>query len=179
MQIETRAAAAAAGRTQYFTGKPCKNGHLAARYTQSGTCSTCIADATRATRSRVTQAVAGNSYTAKRAHVVELAEVRIRAYAGDAETVRGVAAAYCMARYPTLSREDVTIKAAPTDLAGGTALYRVRVPLEHAAAVRETANALLNARGASLSQFHANQAERAAAMVGADAPAAPGEWAFA
>ena len=31
-----------AGETRYFTGKPCKHGHTAARYTQSGACSACL-----------------------------------------------------------------------------------------------------------------------------------------
>lgn len=30
------------GVVQYFTGTPCKAGHLAPRYTSSGQCSTCV-----------------------------------------------------------------------------------------------------------------------------------------
>lgn len=32
-----------AGKTRYFTGKPCKNGHLAQRYTSTGGCVECLA----------------------------------------------------------------------------------------------------------------------------------------
>src|SRR5690242_21386803 len=39
--IVTRAEAKAAGSTRYFTGKPCKYGHLAERTTASGECAEC------------------------------------------------------------------------------------------------------------------------------------------
>lgn len=42
MQIGTRQEAIAAHRNKYFTGEPCKSGHVAERYTQSGTCEMCI-----------------------------------------------------------------------------------------------------------------------------------------
>jgi hypothetical protein len=41
-QIITREYARHNGLNKYFTGKPCKNGHLAERYTMSGTCQECI-----------------------------------------------------------------------------------------------------------------------------------------
>lgn len=42
MEIITRSAAIRAGLKKYFTGEPCKNGHLAERYVQSCTCELCI-----------------------------------------------------------------------------------------------------------------------------------------
>jgi len=39
--IVTRAEAKAAGSTRYFTGEPCKYGHLAERTTTSGECAEC------------------------------------------------------------------------------------------------------------------------------------------
>lgn len=42
MIITTRREAKLVGMSKYFTGKPCKNGHVAERYVQSGTCSECI-----------------------------------------------------------------------------------------------------------------------------------------
>ena len=39
----TRAEAKAAGSPRYNTGKPCKHGHIADRFTSSGTCSECLA----------------------------------------------------------------------------------------------------------------------------------------
>ena len=45
----SRAQAKAQGLKQYFTGKPCKHGHVASRWTNSGKCSECsrLADAKR------------------------------------------------------------------------------------------------------------------------------------
>lgn len=42
MNILTREEARRHGEPKYFTGIPCKNGHVTYRYTQSGTCSACI-----------------------------------------------------------------------------------------------------------------------------------------
>lgn len=173
MQVISRAEAYAAGQSQYFTGKPCKNGHTTYRYVQSGTCSACISSATVRSRAAVGQ---GGPRQVRRDHVADLAELRVRCYPADARQVLDTAAALCTAVYPTLTREDVAVRAAPTDAAGGTMLYRVRVPLQHAQMVRDLANALLEAHKVDLSAFHAQQAERAVAMVPA-APAAP-EWAF-
>jgi 5-methylcytosine-specific restriction endonuclease McrA len=39
--IVTRAEAKAAGSKRYFTGRPCRKGHLSERYVSKGTCSTC------------------------------------------------------------------------------------------------------------------------------------------
>lgn len=42
MTFSTRKAALAAGSPTYFTGNPCKHGHISYRYTQSGGCRECI-----------------------------------------------------------------------------------------------------------------------------------------
>ena len=39
----TRSEAKASGAPQYFTGKPCKQGHLAPKFTCSGSCTECLA----------------------------------------------------------------------------------------------------------------------------------------
>lgn len=40
-EVKTRRQAAEAGENKYFTGRPCKNGHLSLRYTNSGICCAC------------------------------------------------------------------------------------------------------------------------------------------
>lgn len=40
--LVTRAEAKAAGKTRYFTGKPCPKGHISERYTTKGTCIACL-----------------------------------------------------------------------------------------------------------------------------------------
>jgi len=41
MKIITKTEAKRQGLTQYYTGKPCKNGHVATRYTKTSRCSEC------------------------------------------------------------------------------------------------------------------------------------------
>ncbi len=180
MEIVSRSSAAAQGLTKYYTGNPCKNGHLNYRYVQSGTCSDCIREASNGARASV-QARTGaplspEQMAVRRDALVELVDIRVRAYPEDAGTLRAVAAAYCCAQYPTLAPADVHILVAPSDPAGGTFLYRVRVPSAHIDALRATANALLAARSSvDLNRFHAQQVEAAAAL--APAPVPP-EWGF-
>lgn len=45
--------AKADGSYTYFTGKPCVNGHVAPRYTQSGACSACLSSLGKGKRERV------------------------------------------------------------------------------------------------------------------------------
>jgi len=42
MQIKNRKSAIAAGDWKYFTGKPCRHGHLSWRYTSSSVCCECL-----------------------------------------------------------------------------------------------------------------------------------------
>lgn len=44
MRPSPRKSAKAAGETYYYTGKPCKHGHIAARQTSSGGCVTCSSE---------------------------------------------------------------------------------------------------------------------------------------
>ena len=47
MEIINRGMANTNGYKQYFTGKPCVNGHIATRYTSSGACTACDASTHR------------------------------------------------------------------------------------------------------------------------------------
>ena len=46
-KVISRAEAREQGLTKYFTGKPCKNGHIAERYTKTCECSKCIYERTK------------------------------------------------------------------------------------------------------------------------------------
>jgi hypothetical protein len=48
MELKTRAEARAAGETRYFTGRPCKRGHLVERFVSSMGCVKCHAETDRA-----------------------------------------------------------------------------------------------------------------------------------
>ncbi|OVZ82209.1 hypothetical protein [Yersinia kristensenii] len=53
MKIITRTDAARVGQLKYYTGKPCRNGHLCERYTVNGSCVECNANHTIAQRKRI------------------------------------------------------------------------------------------------------------------------------
>jgi hypothetical protein len=55
MQARTRAQAIALGQITYFTGKPCRRGHVADRYTMAGNCRECAREAGRAELARIRQ----------------------------------------------------------------------------------------------------------------------------
>jgi hypothetical protein len=60
MKIVTRQDALTHGLSRYFTGKPCKHGHLSERWTLNGACAECIRvnqDRTRATFRALRQAM--------------------------------------------------------------------------------------------------------------------------
>jgi hypothetical protein len=73
--ITSRKSARAAGRPFYFTGKPCKHGHLADRYSHNGNCVVC-------TRLRVAQwkkTGKGKAYQAEYRRTPKMRE-RLRRY---------------------------------------------------------------------------------------------------
>ena len=85
IHIETRRQAFRAGRSKYYTGKPCKRGHSAPRYVSSGVCCECHAETARARRERligpalmsVTVRVPGNQAQALRDYAGLLREMKI------------------------------------------------------------------------------------------------------
>jgi hypothetical protein len=57
MKITDRKKAIAKGERKYYTGRPCKRGHLALRNTLTGACTQCLADHQRAAVARVRAAL--------------------------------------------------------------------------------------------------------------------------
>jgi hypothetical protein len=53
VQFDTRRDAARAGEATYFTGQPCRHGHLSDRYTSTGNCTECLRSASVASYARV------------------------------------------------------------------------------------------------------------------------------
>src|SRR5574342_193274 len=107
MQILSRAEAKEKQQSTYFTGQPCKNGHVAKRYTQSGTCSECI----NGGRNRIADPIVA----AKREAKAELVKVRIRAFDSDRDALAASAWALAMMRYPMLQLGDVDPRHLPQD----------------------------------------------------------------
>lgn len=57
MEVKTRRQAAADGDAKYWTGKPCSKNHESPRYTTTGICCRCNAEAARAYNARMRKAV--------------------------------------------------------------------------------------------------------------------------
>lgn len=57
MEKLTRQQAAQKGLHRYYTGKPCRNGHDAERYTSTGSCVVCSRENVNAYHKRIAEAV--------------------------------------------------------------------------------------------------------------------------
>jgi hypothetical protein len=128
----SRAEAKRQGLRYYDTGRPCRRGHMAWRYTSSGGCSDCIAEDTRG---------GGVIERRKSSHTGALIGVTFRLYDYDWPLVRDTAAELARSVYPdTVIGKPV----APHSPAAGTSIYTVRVPAEYEQLIADTARALWN-----------------------------------
>lgn len=134
-EIVTRADARRLGHTSYYTGKPCKNGHDDMRYTQSGTCKTCVRQSNRP----LDDLAALSRQSAKR----ELIRAKFRLYDIDRETFSSTVWSLALLRYPTILQSDVDPKVFGTDRDANTGLYAYDLHPDDFPVLREVANALL------------------------------------
>lgn len=138
MEIITRQEARQRGDKTYFTGVACKNGHVARRYVQSGTCSACI----RASNSPVDDP----NVEARSAAKSQLVQVKFRLFDVDLDVFKAAAYAMALARFPVLLAGDVFPGLLPLDKGGGTALYKLNCHEGDIAQLREIAESLRRAR---------------------------------
>lgn len=139
MEILTRPEARARGLKTYYTGRICKNGHDAYRYTQSGTCSDCVKAA-----NNVDVSVDMN---ARKAIKDQMVMIKLRGFMEDRDLL--AATAYCMAisRAPELMPGDVDPKLLPQGKDdAGTALFTFACFSDDIAALRDIANKAIMAR---------------------------------
>ena len=148
MEIKTRKQAMLAGENTYFTGKPCKNGHLSYRYSQSGACYDCInasrfnvdSPTAKAREQRLT--AAASVLQVKNLVKENLALVKVRIFSQEREGVALTAYALAAMRFPTLSPSDIDPKTAPISREpSGTALYSFYCHDEDIGALRAAAAA--------------------------------------
>lgn len=142
MQILSRAEARERLQSTYFTGQPCKHGHVAKRYTQSGTCSECI----NGDRNKKSDPMAA----AKRDAKADLVKVRIRAFDEDRDALASSAWALVVMRYPMLQLGDVDPRHLAQDKAGGTGLYAFYCHSEDVPQLRAIADGMLKAHKADV-----------------------------
>lgn len=122
----TRKAAKAANLNKYFTGEPCAHGHVAARYTDSGTCQECITRHARrsSNNSATTRAAAETSNDERRAVFQQLQEIVLRLSPNDLAEMHKLAGLLLQLRFPHMREEDAYVDRAGTRGAAGTLLYR-------------------------------------------------------
>ena len=131
MDIKTRKQAMLDGENTYFTGTPCKNGHITYRYVQSGTCYECInghrisADSNAAKLRESRLAETSSALKVKTDAKSSLVLVKVRIVPKVREQVAAAAFALANLRYPCLSMTDVDPERAPTDRhpSSGQVLY--------------------------------------------------------
>lgn len=142
MNIICRKDAKEKGIKTYFTGQPCKNGHVAYRYTQSGTCSECInGDHKR---------VADPEAAARRAARAELVQARFRLFDVDRDTFAASVWALAVMRYPVLTPADVDPHLVATNKASGTGMYAFYCHSDDVGALRVLAGDMVKARPAGV-----------------------------
>lgn len=157
MQILSRREAKEKQQATYFTGQPCKHGHVAYRYTQSGTCSECI----NGGQNRVADPMAG----ARRAAKAELVKVTCRAFDTDREALAAAAWALAVMRYPVLTQGDVDPRTLPSDRTGGTGLYGFYCHLDDVPTLRAIADGMLKGHRVDVVAVSREQALAAARNV--------------
>lgn len=138
MEIIERQAAMRKGLTKFYTGRPCKNGHLSYRYVKSGGCAACIQLANG-------RSVDDPNVDARREAKAQLVQVKIRLFQVDLEVFKAAAHAMTLARFPVLKLGDVFPGLLPTDSAAGTALYKFNCHETDISQLREIAAGLLAA----------------------------------
>ena len=126
------------GINKYFTGEPCSHGHVAARYTDSGTCQECIRQnvASSMERSR-------NVRADRRAAFEQLVATPIRVSAENYRRVRDLAFNLTRIRFPQVGVEHVARKLGGKDAQGGLLLYTLHMHPDDVSVVRAYADSLI------------------------------------
>lgn len=118
-------------------------------------------------------ASATSDVSARREARAALAQVKLRVFDADLDAVKAAAYAFGAMRYPGLQPGDTYPGLLPTDLAGGTALYKFNCHAGDIEPLRAIAVALTNAR--SLNGAEVREAALRATLAGVEVDPAP-EW---
>lgn len=145
MQIMTRKEAKSLGLKTYATGKPCINGHVAYRYTQSGSCSSCVVAANSVTTHDTPQRVERNesiaaAHTARVEALSALVTVKLFVHPSDVEILRDTVVAVGLARFPALKAHD--FRPLHAKAAGTVTIYEFQCAAEDVEFLRGVQNAL-------------------------------------
>jgi hypothetical protein len=175
MLLPTRKQALAMREPAYNTGKMCRNGHYADRYTSSGACKECLTESVAGVR----RALDWNPRTAERTAQRELlVQIRLRAHPVDAGTLLDCAVSMTQARHSAVAPTDIVGNRRGIQPEGGTLLYLVNVDAADVQMLRDMQNAMLTARGPNVEQLRAVAFGGAMAQAEAARDNGEGEWRF-
>lgn len=154
MEIITRRMATANGQRKYYTGVACRNGHLAERYTKSGTCAACIALANGRDLGTVSlDRCAARDVIADTRN--QLSRIRLLCYQVDAPVVLDSCVAVTLARFPALNAAHVAADRQAVKVDGSAGWYSVLVHDDDVRILREVAAATMKARNPSVEELRA------------------------
>lgn len=148
----TRAQAIKLGASQYHTGQPCRNGHLAPRYTQSGTCRVCLLESGRRHVTEKAARQAGEQLPElvlrqqRVALLPALVEIKLRVHIEDGPVFLAAVADLTRARHPCLMVFDVIGSGRPISRTAGTGVYRVACDVADMATLQQVAAGFMAAK---------------------------------
>jgi hypothetical protein len=168
MEIISRTEAITRGLRKYFTGDPCRNGHLAQRYTQSSTCEDCLkatkgtiidgAERIKLLQDKLTlerdkfefrrQIHKERGTAADHREIIgRMIKTKIRARAADMDFIYDAALAFANLRSKLINRRDVVLAYAPKNSMWGLRCFPADLD-----AIQEFSNSIWQERGGDLPQ---------------------------
>lgn len=139
MEIISRSEAIKRGLPQYFTNLPCRNGHIAYRYTRSGSCSGCVA----ASNGPIEEIKQRKEVRAK---LSEMVSFRARCFPEDLAYFRSIVLAAVQAREPGAQLADVWHSQTGKLHACGTSVFTFHCFAADAEMLQATAIEIFNQR---------------------------------
>lgn len=151
-----RTEAKALGERHYFTGEPCKNGHVAVRYVQSGACYECIRQSTYNIRAKFAADQAADTLRPEvKRFVRETIIVKHRVPQPQVPGIHALVVGMLAAHFPSLiGSERVVMDPAPvlTQAAGLTVVATFLIHRDDVDAVDQLCRGALRAFGISQAQ---------------------------
>lgn len=130
----------------YTTGRPCKNGHYAHRYTQSGTCSKCV------------------NNTITKPEDADLSVLKVRVWQRDIDKVNGAMYLAMVLRRPGITMSKVTHRGKFTKAVGTSAMLHYLVHKDDIESLSKYAAKLFNDSKAPLDMSIVEERHKIAAI---------------
>lgn len=170
------------GKHLYFTGRECRNGHVAARYVQSSTCVECLADSNKRGRDAIQQVLPRSQHMQQevvqqydKATLSELACIPLRTFDHRVPEVNKIAVAIIMGRYPSVSEAKILAKqpkGAGTKRTHNSGIQKYYVPADDAKMFTDLVCEMFRQEASRGNNIAAMRAQATAAASALNAPEA-------